>query len=224
MRFRSQKADAEFAVVGLGRFGTSLALALMENGHSVLGIDVDPVIVQQISSDITAAVSCDATDEKALREVNITAFDTVVVAIGVDFESNLLVTAALKNLGVHHVICKAVTSRQRDILLQVGADRVVLPEHDAGRRLAEELIAPAVIERVHLGPDFSVAEVRLPMSLAAKSLAQLNLRQRLGITVLVIKRGEHLIVSPSADTMLLEEDLLVILGANEALATFSNLS
>lgn len=223
MKFRSQTPDAEFAVVGLGRFGTSLALALMENGHSVLGIDADPAIVQRISGDITYAVSCDAADEDALREVNITAFDMVVVAIGVDFESNLLVTAALKNLGVRHVISKAVTSRQRDILLRVGADRVVLPEHDAGRRLAEELIAPAVLERVHLGPDFSVAEVRLPESLAWQSLAQLELRRRMGVTVLVIKRGDQLLVSPPADTVLLEDDLLVVLGANDALITFSNL-
>ena len=224
MRFRSQKPDAEFAIVGLGRFGTSLALALMENGHSVLGIDADPVIIQRISSDITYAVSCDATDEEALREVNITAFDTVVVAIGVDFESNLLVTAALKSVGVHHVISKAVTSRQREILLRVGADRVVLPEHDAGRRLAEELMAPAVLERVHLGPDYSVAEVQLPSSLAWQTLAQLDLRRRMGITVLVIEREERLLVSPPADTVLLEDDLLVVLGANDALVDFSNLS
>ncbi|MDX1688176.1 MAG: TrkA family potassium uptake protein [Candidatus Promineifilaceae bacterium] len=224
MKFRSQRSDAEFAVIGLGRFGTSLALALMEDGHSVLGIDADPVIVQRISADITYAVSCDATDEEALQEVNITAFDMVVVAIGVDFESNLLVTSALKSLGVRHVISKAVTSRQREILLRVGADRVVLPEHDAGRRLAEELIAPAVLERVHLGPDHSVAEVRVPSSLAWQSLAQLDLRRRMGVTVLVIKRGEQLLVSPTADTVLLEDDLLVILGENDALVTFSNLS
>lgn len=224
MKFRSQRSDAEFAVIGLGRFGTSLALALMEDGHSVLGIDADPVIVQRISADITYAVSCDATDEEALQEVNITAFDTVVVAIGVDFESNLLVTSALKSLGVRHVISKAVTSRQQEILLRVGADRVVLPEHDAGRRLAEELIAPAVLERVHLGPDHSVAEVRVPSSLAWRSLAQLDLRRRMGVTVLVIKRGEQLLVSPTADTVLLDDDLLVILGENDALVTFSNLA
>lgn len=224
MKFRSQKSDAEFAVVGLGRFGTSLTLALMEDGHSVLGIDIDPAIIQRISGDITHAVACDATDEEALQEINITAFDTVVVAIGVDFESNLLVTAALKSLGVRNVISKAVTSRQREILLRVGADRVVLPEHDAGRRLAEELIAPAVLERVHLGPEHSVAEVRVPSSLTWRSLAQLDLRQRIGVTVLVIKRGEQILVSPAADTVLLEDDLLVVLGENDALVTFGNLS
>lgn len=224
MKLRSQKPDAEYAVVGLGRFGTSLALALTENGHRVLGIDVDPVIVQRISGDVTQAVAFDATDEEALREVNITAFDTVVVAIGVDFESNLLVTAALKNVGVRHVISKAVTNRQREILLRIGADRVVLPEHDAGRRLAEELMAPRVIERVHLGPEYSVAEVRVPPSLAWQSLAQSDLRQRMGVTILVIKRDDQLLVSPSADTVLLEDDLLVVLGANDDLMTFSNLS
>jgi len=219
----SKKRNTEFAIIGLGRFGSSLALELMENGNSVLGIDNNAQLVQRISDNITHAAILDATDEGALREIDITAFDTVIVAIGADFESNLLATVALKSLGVPYVISKAVTRRQREILLRVGADRVVQPEHDAGRRLAEELMAPTVLERVHLGPDYSVAEIEIPTSLSRQTLAQTDLRRRMDVTVLVIKRADQLIVSPPADTVLLDGDLLVVLGANDALQKFSSL-
>lgn len=223
MRMLKKRRQAEFAIIGLGRFGASLARALMENGNSVLGIDNDPHLVQRLSDELTHAAILDATDEEALREIDITAFDTVIVAIGADFENNLLTTVALKSLGVRHVISKAVTRRQREILMRVGADRVVQPEHDAGRRLAEELLAPAVLERVHLGPNFSVVELQTPDTLAQQTLAQLDLRARLGITVLVIKRDDQLIVSPPADTVLLDGDLLLVLGENDALQTFCTL-
>lgn len=213
----------EFAVIGLGRFGTSLALALMASGHTVLGIDQDAQLVQRLADDLTQAVILDATDEDALREVDIGLFDTVVVAIGADFESNLLTTVSLKSLGVRHVICKAVTDRQREILLRVGADEVVQPEHDAGRLLAEQLTAPAVLARLHLGPAHDIVELLTPRSIAGKSLLELDLRRRLGVTVLLIKRENDLIVSPSADTRLLEGDLLVVVGRNEALEAFGKL-
>jgi trk system potassium uptake protein TrkA len=223
MKMPTRRRQAEFAIIGLGRFGASLARALMESGNNVLGIDNDPQLVQRISDEITHAAILDATDEEALREIDITSFDTVIVAIGADFESNLLTTVALKSLGVRHVISKVVTRRQRDILLRVGADRVVQPEHDAGRRLAEELMAPTVLERVHLGPNFSVVELQTPDTLSQQTLAQLDLRARLGVTVLVIKRDDQLIASPPADTVLLDGDLLLVLGENDALQAFCNL-
>lgn len=219
MRQRRRRAD--YAVIGLGRFGSSLARSLVELGHSVLGIDQDETLAQRYSDEITHTAILDATDEDALQAVEITAFDTVIVAIGADFESNLLATVALKSLGVRHVISKAVTTRQREILLRVGADQVVQPEHDAGRRLAEELNAPAVLERLHLGPEHSIVELRAPDALAGKSLLELDLRRRLGVNVLLIKRGEKLIVSPRAETVILDGDLLVVLGRNQALESFS---
>jgi trk system potassium uptake protein TrkA len=223
MKTLRRRRQTEYAIIGLGRFGASLANALMESGNNVLGIDNDPQLVQRISDEITHAAILDATDEEALREIDITSFDTVIVAIGADFESNLLTTVALKSLGVRHVISKAVTRRQREILLRVGADRVVQPEFDAGRRLAEELMAPTVLERVHLGPNFSVVELQTPGTLSQQTLAQLDLRARLGVTVLVIKRDDQLIVSPPADTVLLDGDLLLVLGENDALQAFCNL-
>lgn len=211
----------EFAVIGLGRFGTSLALALMESGHTVLGIDRDAQLVQRLVDDLTQAVILDATDENALREVDIGSFDIVIVAIGADFESNLLATVSLKSLGVRHVICKAVTGRQAEILLRVGADEVVQPEHDAGRRLAEKLAAPAVLERLPLGPEYSVMELVAPDPFVGKNLVELDLRNQMGVTVLLVERGNQLIVSPPADTIIQEHDLLVVLGRNEVVRELS---
>ncbi|NLF64316.1 MAG: TrkA family potassium uptake protein [Chloroflexi bacterium] len=220
---RQRQHRPEFAVIGLGRFGTSLALALLESGYSVLGIDQDAELAQRLVDDLTQIVILDATDEDALREVDIASFDTVIVAIGADFESNLLTTVSLKHLGVRYVISKAVTNRQAEILLRVGADEVIQPEQEAGRRLAQQLTVPAVLARLHLGPQHDIVELMTPSSIAGKSLQELDLRRRMGVTVLLIKRDNDLIVSPRADTPLLESDLLVAVGSNEALEAFGKL-
>ncbi|MCA9972274.1 MAG: TrkA family potassium uptake protein [Anaerolineales bacterium] len=221
---RRKQSSQEFAVIGLGRFGSSLALTLEEHGHTVLGIDHDPAVVQAIAHQLTQAVVLDATNEEALKLVDIGAFDTAVVAIGADFENNLLTTVALKNLGLQRVITKAMTERQADILRRVGADRVIRPEHDAGRRLAQELSAPSVLERLPLGPAHSVLELVVPEPLAWQSLAQLDLRNRHGITVLVVKRGDNLLVAPPADCIFQQDDILVVLGSNAALQQFAALA
>ncbi|MEM7113320.1 MAG: TrkA family potassium uptake protein [Chloroflexota bacterium] len=215
--------DEEFAVVGLGRFGSSVALTLEEQGHSVLGIDNNEHLVQHIADQLTQAVVLDSTNPEALRAVDIASFDTVIVAIGSDFENNLLTTVALKEAGVRNVICKAPTARQRDILLKVGADRVIQPENEAGRRLADELSSPTVLDKVALGPEHSVAEIVVPRSLAWKTLEQAAIRQDHGISILVIKRGDQIEVSPRATFILNPDDILVVLARNERIDTFCKL-
>lgn len=210
-------------MIGLGRFGASLALTLEAHGHTVLGIDLNPEPVQEIADRIAQAVTLDATSEEALRMVDIASFETVVVAIGADFENNLLTTASLKEMGVSRVICKAITARQERILRRVGADRVIRPEHDAGERLAEELSAPAVLEKLPLGPAHSVIELVTPASLVWQSIGQAQVRQKYGITVLVVKREESLLVSPPPDCVFQQGDILVVLGSNEDIARFSRL-
>lgn len=213
----------EFAVIGLGRFGTSLALTLIDRGYYVLGIDRDRAIVQQLSDQITHAVVLDSTNENALREVDIISFETVVVSIGGNFECNLMTTVALKSLGVKKVVCKARTTRQRDILLRVGADQVILPEHDAGRRLAHVLTGPDVLDQLELEPGYSITELRVPQSMIGYTLLETDLRRRCGVTVLVVKRGHALSVSPPADFLLEENDLLVVIGADEEIARLDDL-
>jgi trk system potassium uptake protein len=214
----------EFAVIGLGRFGSALALTLEEHGHYVLGIDDNMEIVQSLSTQLTHVAALDAIDEEALNALDISSFQTVVVAIGTDFESNLLITVALKNLGVKKVICKTITRRQRDILLKIGADRVILPEYEAGRRLAEELINPGLMGRLSLGPGFSVAEFEVPRCFTNQSLAQSNLRHDHGINVIVVKRDKQINTSPRADFILLKGDVIVALATNEHIEAFSQLN
>lgn len=214
----------EYAIIGLGRFGANLAIALEEHGHTVMAIDIEPQLVQAIVDQVSHAATLDTTNEDALRAIDIGAFDTVVVAIGNDFEANLLTTVNVKNLGVRRVICKALTDRQRDILLRLGADRVILPEQSSARRLAEELSIPAMIDHFNLGQDYSIAEVMLPDSLAFQSLAQIDMRNKYRVTVLLIKRGDEVYLSPRADTILQKKDILILFGQNQYITQFSNLT
>lgn len=213
----------EFAVIGLGRFGSSLALTLAERGFSVLGIDRDRSIVQALADRLTQTVALDSTDEHALRAVDIPSFDTVVVAIGSNFEANLLTTVAVKSLGVPHVICKATTDRQRTILLRVGADRVILPEHEAGCRLAQELAAPGMVDQIALGVEHSITELRVPSSFVGHTLRECDLRRRYGVTVLAVKRGEHLTVFPAPDFTFASGDLLAVIGENSSITRIAEL-
>ncbi|MCS7087475.1 MAG: TrkA family potassium uptake protein [Thermoflexales bacterium] len=202
----------EYAVIGLGRFGSSLARTLMSRGASVLGIDRSAEIVQQMADELTQAVVLDATDENALRDIGITDFHTVIVAIGSNFEANLMTTVALRELGVPNVICKALTTRQRDILLKVGATRVILPEHEAGQRLALELLNPGMLGQLELGPGYAVMEMCTPPSMVGEPLGKSELRKR-GINVLAIRRADRVIVTPAPDTVLKPDDVLVVLGS-----------
>ncbi len=218
-----QRTDHEFAVIGLGRFGSSLATTLMSRGFHVLGIDRSQDIVQKLSEQLTQVVSMDATDEDALKAVDILSFDTVIVAIGSDFESNLMTTVALKSLGARNVVCKASTERQKTILLKVGADRVVLPEQEAGRRLARLMTSPGILDQLELEPGYSITELQVPESLMGHTLAETDLRRRFGITVLVVKRSQQLVVAPPADYTLMDHDLLVVLGSNTNIARLHEL-
>ena len=148
----------EFAVIGLGRFGGSLAQRLEALGHVVLGVDVDMARVQEFSDKITSVAGLDATVENALEEVDIASFGTVIVAVGSDFEANALVTAYLKGLGISRVITVAQTRRHSDILLRIGADQVIVSDEDSGIRLAEVLAAPNLLERVVLDGEHSIIE------------------------------------------------------------------
>lgn len=217
------KDNQEFAVIGLGRFGSSLAIALQEHGHTVMAIDIDQRLVQDVVDQVTHAATLDSTDEEALRAIDISAFGTVIVAIGNDFEANILTTTTLKSLGVHRVICKAQTNRQCDILTRLGADRVIQPEQNSALRLADEISMPDIIEHFNLDQNYSVAEIKCPQILAWQSLAQCDIRNKHYITVLMIKRGDEVHISPRADTILQEDDLLIVFGQNHHINQFSHL-
>ncbi|OGN92367.1 MAG: hypothetical protein A2Y88_02735, partial [Chloroflexi bacterium RBG_13_48_10] len=194
--------DKEFAIIGLGRFGGSLARRLESLGHPILGIDVDPRVAKEIGDEITEAVILDATDEDALRQVDITAFQTVVVAISGNFEANALITSTLKKLGIPHVISQSNTDRHREILLRIGADRVILPDEESGYQLADELSIPGMLERLHLSQDYSLIEIKPPRGVIGKSIEECEPYE---VIVVLILRGNELIINPEESTRFLPD-------------------
>ncbi len=218
-----RRGRPEYAVIGLGRFGSSVALMLARQGYSVLGIDESMDVVQRLSDELTHVVALDATNEDALRDVDIGAFDTVVVSMGEHFEASLLITASLKELGVANVIAKAASERQREILLKIGADRVVLPEIEAGQRLAIEMTTPGSLAALAFGANHTVVEVEIPAAMDGQTLAEADLRRRFGVVVLAVGRGNDAVVAPPADFRFALGDRLVVLGANDALTRLSSI-
>ena len=207
----------EFAVIGLGRFGSSLALKLTALGHAVLGIDCNQPIVQALADQLSQTLAFDATEEDALATVGITDFETVIVAIASNFESNLMITVLLKELGVKHVICKASTERQQAILMRIGADQVILPEHEMGVQLAHRLVSPFILDRLELEPGISVCEIRAPKGLVGRTLGELQLRERYNLSVLFIK-GQRLVPAPGSRERIAAQDVLVLIGPDDAIA------
>lgn len=206
----------EFAVIGLGRFGTGVALALAQAGCTVVGIDHDREIVQDLAEQLDDVVQADGCDESVLRQVGVADFDAVVVAIG-DLESNLLSTVALKHLQARHVVAKALTRRQAEILLKIGADEVVLPEQEAGERLAARLIAPDISRALLEQTGVAAGERRVPDEWVGRTLRQLAIRRDHGALVIAVRRGTALITAPGGDDAFEVGDQVVLVGPEERL-------
>lgn len=212
--------DKSYAVIGLGRFGASVAQALYNMGYDVMVIDEDEERVQDHVGIATHAVQADTTDEQALRDVGIRNFDVVVVAIGADIQASILTTLILKEMGVKMIVAKAQNERHGQVLYKVGADRVVFPERDMGLRVAHNLISPNVLDFVELAADYSIAEVAVSEKTAGKTLVDLDVRARFGVNVMAIKSGDHFNIAPSADDVIKEGDILVVIGHNNDLKRF----
>jgi trk system potassium uptake protein TrkA len=217
---RRGQASKEFAVIGLGRFGGSLARRLEALGHLVLGVDVDMARVQEFADDITSAVALDATVEDALQEVDITSFSTVIVAIDEDFEASALITSYLKRLGIGRIIALGKTGRHRDILLRIGADQVIVSDEDSGVRLAETLAAPDMLERVLLDADHSVMEFKPPPSLVGQPVSYLSQHDA---TVLLVQRSGNLIPCPGAEIRFEAADSVFAVGDRQSLLVLASL-
>ena len=205
----------EFVVIGLGRFGTSVARTLVSYEYNVLAIDVDMQRVQDLSTVLPNVIQLDSTNMDSLRQAGVDAFDTGIVCIGSDFESNILTTVLLRKLGVGRVLAKARTRTQREILLRIGADEVVLAEHEAGVRLARRLAAGHFIDYLEVSKDVGVVELLAPPSFWGHTLAESDLRQRYGLNAVAVRRDDELIAIPSGSFRIEENDVLVVLGKIE---------
>jgi len=207
-----------FVVIGLGRFGTSVAKTLGELGHEVLAIDNNEALVEAIMNDVTHAVQADARDEETLRALGVRNFDAAVVAIGDNIETNILVTIMLKEMGVKYVVSKAQTPLHGKVLDRIGADKIVFPEKDMGVRLAHNLVASNILDFIEMSPDYSIIEIKAPAKFINKSLGELNLRANYGISVMTIKKPQEVVVAPGADTLIGVGDTMVIISKYEDLA------
>lgn len=207
----------QFAVIGLGRFGTSVARTLNLMGYEVLAIDDDQERIQEIVQGVTHAIQADAKDENALKALGIRNFDVVIVAVGHDIQTSILITVVLKELGVKKVVAKAQNELHGKVLMKVGADKVVYPERDMGTRVAHSLVSSKVLDLIELSPDYSIMEVVAPDFVVGKTLKETSMRENFGVTVMAVKRGKQLVVSPSPDDPILEGDILVVIGDNDNL-------
>lgn len=212
-----------YVVIGLGRFGTEVARQLCANGCEVLAMDTHSERVQAVANDVTHAVVGDAQDKEVLRALGVRDFDCAVVAIGGDLSASVLTTMNLKELGVPQVICKAHDITHRKVLEKLGADRVVIPEQDQAVKLAHSLASPNVLEYIELSDAYGIIEVPAPASWIDKSLRELNVRAKLGVNIIAVKRDEKVNVSPAADYRISQGDVMVVLGDTGALKAVQKL-
>ncbi|HBI57231.1 MAG TPA: hypothetical protein DG577_10745 [Firmicutes bacterium] len=208
----------QFLVIGLGRFGMSLALTLAEKGYEVLGIDHREGPVQEAADILTQAVQLDATVDKDLLSVGIKNFDVAVVAIGHDIEASILCTLILKEVGIPHIVCKAQSQLHGKVLKKIGADRVVFPERDMGIRVANNLVSTNLLDYIDLSDDFSIREITAPKFVVDKTLAELKLPTKLGINIIAIKTDpENINITPGANDVIRSGNVLVVVGENRRL-------
>ena len=210
-------AGQQVVVIGLGRFGSAVARELERLGHEVLAIDRSEQRVNDIAPDVTHALQLDASDEDALRSAGAGEFGTGIVAISTDAEPSIFAVMVLKRLGVPNVIAKAGSQLHGEILARVGADRVVFPERETGLRLAHSFNVPNVIDYLDVAPGFGIERIRPPKSFMGRSLGDLDMKTKLGLTPIALRRGQQVIVNPTRDERILDGDELILIGRDDNL-------
>lgn len=207
----------QYLVLGLGRFGSSLAKKLCELGQEVLAIDSDAELVNAIAPHVTQAMQLDATDEALLSGLGVQNFDAAIVSIGQNTRDSILVCVLLKEMGVPCLIAKANDDLHAKVLRKIGVDRVVFPERDMGARLARSILTPNVLELMDLSDDYQIVEIRVPQPWVGNTLLGVNVRRRYGLNVLAIHRSDRFLVSPAADLRFEENDTLLVMGKKDDL-------
>ncbi len=212
--------DHSVLVVGLGRFGSSLALALSRLGHEVLGVDSRMELVQEYSGRLTHVVQADATSDAALRQIGAPDLDVAVVAIGSDIEASVLATGALIDLGIREVWAKAITTAHGRILERIGANHVVFPEAEVGERVAH-LLSGKMIDFIQFDDDFAIVKTKAPAEAHGRTLGESALRTRYGVTIVGVKRPGKEFTYARPETEVHQGDLLIVAGTTKAVEKFA---
>lgn len=212
-----RRENRQFAVIGLGRFGRAVCGSLHKLGYEVLGTDIDEKLVTQVLTQRLAshAIQLDSTEPEALKEAGIYEMDTVVVAIGNYLQESIITTLNVKEAGVEYVVAKASSEIHGKLLQRVGADHVVFPEREAGCALAQTITKPAVLERFELDPENSIVEVLVPEEFHNRNLAELELRNSYGVSVLAVGDGEKFSINPDPRQKLSKGLVMVVIGSNK---------
>ncbi|MCD6396724.1 MAG: TrkA family potassium uptake protein [Spirochaetaceae bacterium] len=231
----AKEKDKIFAVIGLGVFGLKVCEVIAERGGRVIAIDKDPSLIEKIKDIVTQSILLDSTDETAMNQIPYADISVAIVAIGEHIEASILTTAILKRLGIPYIVARAVTEIHHQVLRQVGADEVVNIEIEEGQRIAQRLISPEVLDRISVTENISVAEVYVPKDFLGKTLAKLNIRNKMHVNIVAILRTTLSVdeegnpvktdnaVFPDAAEILQESDIMLIVGKNEDLDAFRKL-
>lgn len=214
---------SSFAVIGLGRFGTAVALELMNAHCEVLAIDIEDKPVQRVADRVTDAVVADARDAAVLRRLGIENYDGAVVGIGSDVASSILITLTLKELGVPQVVCKAGSENHKKALQKIGADWALIPEREMAVRVGQSLASPKVFDYVDFTGGYVIVERSVPSRWADKELRELNISEKYNVSVAAIHRGPEMVMQPHGTERLHKNDLLVIMGREEDLSRIDKL-
>lgn len=210
----------QFAIIGLGRFGKSLAKELYKAGNDVYAIDTNEEIIKELSSEVTYAVQADGADINALKSLGIRNVDALIVALASNISSSLLTALNGIELGIPEIYAKAYSEPHAKILYKIGVNKVFSPEVEMGQRVARELCNSNLLELIELDSNYSIAEIIAPQSWKEKTISQLNVRKKYGITILLIKNKDGISISPSADDIIKEHSKLLVLGEDEQIKKF----
>ena len=217
----------KFAVVGLSTFGYQLACELQELGGEVLAVDSDPKIIEQIRDKVAQAIECDALDRESLQELNLGDVDAVIIGLRSRLDVSILTTMMLKEEGVPEIVALAISEDHSRALQKVGATRVVFPEKDIAIRTASHLMTPNLIDYLWAGSDYGLVEVSMPESFVGKTLVELNVRKRHGVTVVAVRHDEKGEEGepvppfvPKPDYVFQKNDILLVIGSNENINKF----
>ncbi len=209
--------EKQFVVLGLGSFGESVAVTLQQLGCDVVAVDQDEERIQDIADKVTYAMQADIGNPDLLKSLGSRNFDGIVIGSSEDLESSILAVLEAKEMGIPYILCKANNERHAQVLRKVGADAIVFPEKEMGRKIAKNLLSANLADWIELSPDYSIVEIAVPKRWIGKTLKELDVRRTYEVNVAGIKEGEHVEITPDPDMPLRAGVILMLIGANEAL-------
>lgn len=206
------KTKKTYAIFGLGRYGTAVARELVENGMEVIAVDTDQRIVTDAAAYLPVCKCADVTDAEVISRLGIGSIDTVIVCMASNLEASVMAVTLCKEAGVKNVIAKCSNEMHQKILLRVGADKVVFPEHESGIRLAKNLLSSGFIDMISLSNDVSIVEIDVKNEWCGKNLIELNLRKKYGFNIVAIKKGEKVTIDINPEQVLDAQTTLIVIA------------